>query len=179
MNPVLQPARAEDLPAVVALLNRAYRPGEGQSSIKAGWATEAGYIDGDRTTLALLKADLAASPAAHLLVARGPEGTIDRCVWLEALGEGRWYLGSLAVDPALQAGGAGRAMLAACEAWIAARGGRLVRMTVVNLRDTLIAWYERRGYRRTGETEPWPYGDDRYGTPRRGDLFFVVLEKAL
>jgi hypothetical protein len=52
-------------------------------------------------------------------------------------------------------------------------------MTVIHLRDTLIAWYERRGYRRTGETEPFPYGDERFGIPRRDDLYFVVLEKAL
>jgi hypothetical protein len=52
-------------------------------------------------------------------------------------------------------------------------------MTVVNLRDTLIAWYERRGYAPTGETEPFPYGDARFGAPRRDDLAFVVLRKRL
>jgi hypothetical protein len=52
-------------------------------------------------------------------------------------------------------------------------------MTVIHCRDTLIAWYERRGYRRTGETRPFPYGDARFGEPRRSDLYFVVLEKPL
>ena len=47
-------------------------------------------------------------------------------------------------------------------------------MTVVHIRDTLIAWYQRRGYVLTGETLPFPYGD-----PPRDDLSFVVLEKAL
>lgn len=50
-------------------------------------------------------------------------------------------------------------------------------MTVVNVRDTLIAWYVRRGYRLTGEREPFPYGDNRFGTPLRQDLHFEVLEK--
>jgi ribosomal protein S18 acetylase RimI-like enzyme len=171
----LEDASPADLPAIVALMNRAYRPAPGQG----GWATEADYIDGDRTTLALLRADLAAAPDAHLLVAHDAHGAPDRCVWLAPHGDSVWYLGSLAIDPALQGGGAGRAMLAACEGWIAVRGGRRVRMTVVNVRDALIAWYERRGYARTGETEPWPYGDDRYGVPRRDDLCFVVLEKLL
>ena len=171
----LEDAAPADLPAIVALMNRAYRP----SANRAGWATEADYIDGDRTTLALLSADLAADPRAHLLVARDAASAPNRCVWLAPQGDDVWYLGSLTIDPALQNGGAGRAMLAACEDWIAARGGRRVRMTVVNVRDTLIAWYERRGYMRTGETEPWPYGDDRYGVPRRDDLCFVVLEKLL
>ena len=52
-------------------------------------------------------------------------------------------------------------------------------MTVISLRHGLIAWYERRGYRRTGASEPFPYGDDRVGVPLRGDLHFVVLEKFL
>jgi hypothetical protein len=52
-------------------------------------------------------------------------------------------------------------------------------MTVIQVRDTLIAWYERRGYSLTGETKPFPYGDDRFGRPLRNDLHFVVLEKTL
>ena len=52
-------------------------------------------------------------------------------------------------------------------------------MTVIWLREALVAWYARRGYHPTGETKPFPYGDDRWGTPTRDDLYFVVLEKAL
>ena len=52
-------------------------------------------------------------------------------------------------------------------------------MTVINVRDTLIAWYVRRGYALTGETEPFPYGDNRFGIPRRDDLHSVVLRKRL
>jgi len=54
-----------------------------------------------------------------------------------------------------------------------------MRMTVIDLRDELIAFYERRGYRRTGITKPFPYGDERYGIPKRDDLRFEVLEKSL
>jgi hypothetical protein len=63
--------------------------------------------------------------------------------------------------------------------WVRERGARRVRMTVVNVRDTLIAWYARRGYELTGETTPFPYGDDRFGVPQRDNLCFVVLEKNL
>ena len=52
-------------------------------------------------------------------------------------------------------------------------------MTVVNVRVSLIAWYQRRGYALTGETEPFPYGDDRFGRPLRDDLHFVVLTKEM
>ena len=52
-------------------------------------------------------------------------------------------------------------------------------MTVMNIRATLIAWYERRGYTLTGETKPFPYDDQRFGRPLRDDLHFVVLQKDL
>jgi hypothetical protein len=52
-------------------------------------------------------------------------------------------------------------------------------MTVINVRDGLLAWYARRGYAPTGATEPFPYGDDRFGTPRRDDLHFIVLRRSL
>ena len=56
---------------------------------------------------------------------------------------------------------------------------RRMRMTVIDIRDELIAFYERRGYRRTGINKPFPYGDARFGLPKRDDLRFEVLEKAL
>ena len=172
----LVPAEDADVPSIVALMNRAYR-GSGTSS---GWSTEAGYITGDRTTERLLRADLAAKPAASLLTWRDQrDGSLKGCVWLEPIGDGAWYLGSLAVDPQRQKGGLGHALLSSAEQRIRERGGKRVRMTVVNVREVLIAWYLRRGYHNTGETEPFPYGDDRFGVPQRDDLSFVVLEKDL
>jgi len=91
--------------------------------------------------------------------------------------EGVWYLGLLTVRPDLQKMQLGRGLLAAAEDFARARGGWRIRMTVVNVRDTLIAWYQRRGYRLTGETQSFPYGDERFGKPLRNDLHFVVLEK--
>jgi hypothetical protein len=46
-------------------------------------------------------------------------------------------------------------------------------------RTELIAWYERCGYARTGERRAFPYGDARFGLPKRDDLEFEVLRKAL
>jgi hypothetical protein len=77
----------------------------------------------------------------------------------------------LTVSPARQSRQLGRTILAAAEAIAADRGARRMRMTVVNLRDTLIAWYQRRGYALTGETEPFPYDDRRFGTPTRPGPF--------
>jgi ribosomal protein S18 acetylase RimI-like enzyme len=85
----------------------------------------------------------------------------------------------LAIDPRRQASGLGSVLLTAAEKYAAARGATVAHMTVIQVRESLIAWYERHGYRRTGETEPFPYGDESVGTPMRPDLHFVVLEKSL
>jgi ribosomal protein S18 acetylase RimI-like enzyme len=167
----LTPAKDDDLDDVTALVNRAYRAGE-------GWTHEAAYLAGERTTAAALRADLAASPEAVLLTFRDePAGPLLGVVWLEPAAAEAWYLGMLTVRPDLQDRRLGRQLLEDAEAFAIARGARRIRMTVIAIRDTLIAWYERRGYRLTGEREPFPYEDQRFGVPNRGDIDFVVLEK--
>lgn len=170
----LERATDADLAAVAALMNRAYRG----PTAEAGWSHEAALLDGSRTSEAMLRDEQAAKPEAQLLLWRRAQ-VVAGCVWLEPVGDDRWYLGSLTIEPTLQAAGLGRALLAGAEAAIRSAGGRTVRMTVIQLRDTLIAWYGRRGYQPTGETAPFPYGDHRFGIPRRNDLHFVVLEKQL
>jgi len=169
-------AQAADIPAVAALVNSAYR---GETS-RQGWTTEADYIGGQRTDEASLLKDLADKPDARLLLFRDEPGAeLLGCVWLEPAGAEVWYLGMLTIRPDLQDRKLGRTMLDGAEAEVGSRGAKRVRMTVVNVRDTLIAWYERRGYVRTGETLPFPYDDQLFGEPFRDDLVFVVLEKAL
>ncbi len=163
-----------DLPAIVSLMNRAYR-GTGSD---ASWNSEADFIVGDRTNAALLRQQITEKPEATLLVWRERHG-VQGCVWLEPLSARTWYLGSLTVDPSVQNEGRGRQLLTASENWVRERGGGEIRMSVVNVRDSLIAWYARRGYLPTGETEPFPYDDARFGIPQRDDLAFVVLRKQL
>ena len=167
----LRPATPADLPALVALVNAAYR---GDAS-KAGWTTEADFIEGDRIGVPSLQADLADSAVHLLLLPAGEPGEPPLgCVRLEAMGDGRvWMLGMLSVRPTAQAQGAGRVLLAGAEAHALSRGAAAIRMTVITIRDTLIAWYGRRGYADTGERQPYAYG----GALR--PLEFVVLEKVL
>ena len=84
-------------------------------------------------------------------------------------------VGTCAADDPVGIEPEGMAERLAREDWRCAK----MRMTVISLRDELIAWYERRGYRRTGEYKPFPYGDARFGIPKRDDLCFEWLEKAL
>jgi ribosomal protein S18 acetylase RimI-like enzyme len=106
-------------------------------------------------------------------------GSLLGTVWLEPKENGVWYLGLLTVRPDLQNSQLGRSLLPAAEGFARERGARSIRMSVVNLRKTLIAWYERRGYIVTGETQPFPHGDERFGRPLRDDLQFVLLEKEI
>jgi len=170
----LKAATEADLPEVVELTNWAYR-GTGEV---ASWTVES-YLAGQRTTPEALAADIAANPAARLLTWRDDAGELQGHVWLQPLDGGVWYLGLLSVRPDRQDQKLGRTLLTAAEDFARDRGVRRMRMRVINVRDTLIAWYERRGYVLTGETEPFPYGDDRFGTPLRDDLCFVVLERDL
>lgn len=170
----LIPAADSDLEAVAALVNSAYR---GETS-RAGWTTEADYLDGQRTDVATLRRDLAETSGAVVLTLRDQPGDpILGAVWLEPSAERAWYLGMLTVKPDLQDRQLGRGLLEAAEAFAVERGATRIQMTVVSIRDTLIAWYQRRGYARTGETRPFPYDDARFGVPRRDDLAFIVLEK--
>ena len=173
---LLSPAADHDLDAVAALVNSAYR---GDSS-RQGWTTEADYLEGQRTDAMSLRHDLATKAGAVILLLReAASGPILGSVWLEPARDHRWYLGMLSVNPQLQARQLGRTLLEGAEAFAATRGAMRMEMTVITIRETLVAWYLRRGYRPTGERRPFPYGDDRFGLPQQEGLEFVVLEKAL
>jgi ribosomal protein S18 acetylase RimI-like enzyme len=162
-----------DYPAIIDLANLAYR-GTGPS---ASWNIE-NFIEGHRLNDSLLREDLAAKPEAHLLTYRDtPDDPLLGTVWLDPGKDGVWYLGLLTIHPDLQKRKLGRTLLAAAEDFARERGARRIQMTVVNVRDILIAWYQRRGYTLTRETRPFPYGDERFGKPTRDDLCFVVLQK--
>ena len=163
-------ARA-DLPELHAVIERAYR-GE---AARAGWTHEADLIiEGDRTDIATLQSFLD-DPYGRILLAID-DGRIVGCahVVLKQPPETFLaYLGLVTVDPTLQAGGIGKQLLKAAEG--VARDDLLadrIEMTVINVRDALIAWYERRGYVRTGEKRPFPI-------PLDPPLTFDVLVKPL
>jgi GNAT superfamily N-acetyltransferase len=166
-------ATPTDIPAILALVESAYR---GDVSRK-GWTTEADLLDGQRTDAAGV-AELIAKPGSCLLLAER-DGALLACANLERRGDAG-YFGMFSVRPDLQGGGIGRATLAegeriARDDWHC----REMQMTVISVRDELIAWYERRGYERTGKYSPFPYGDERFGIPKRDDLRFELLVKRL
>lgn len=167
----LRPATAADVPALVALVNRAYR-GE---AARQGWTTEAHLLDGPRIDEAALH-EMLAAPNAVILQAFSEAGGLVGCVYLQPQA-GRLYLGTLAVPPEAQAHGIGRHLLAEAERQARQRSCSHVKITVLGARPELVAWYERRGYALTGATEPFT-ADTRFGRPRQ-PLELLVLEKGV
>ncbi|MBD3828759.1 GNAT family N-acetyltransferase [Stenotrophomonas sp.] len=166
-------ATLADIPALVALVTAAYR---GDAS-RAGWTTEADMLDGARIDPQGLQADIERPRSTILLAER--EGRLLACAHV-ADDQGKGYFGMFAVEPTLQGGGVGKQVMDAAEAHAAAAWQLdVMQMTVIDIRDELIAFYERRGYRRTGIKKPFPYGDERFGIPKRDDLQFEILEKPL
>jgi len=170
---VFRDATSADVDMIVALVESAYR---GDAS-RAGWTTEADLLDGRRTG-----ADDVASclqrPRSRILLAER-DGTLLACAHI-AEEDGAGYFGMFSVEPGRQGGGIGKQVLAQAERIVRDEWALpSMRMTVIDVRDELIAFYERRGYRRTGVLKPFPYGDARFGLPKRDDLRFEVLEKTL
>jgi ribosomal protein S18 acetylase RimI-like enzyme len=166
-------ATAQDAEPLALLVNSAYR---GDTS-RAGWTTEADLLDGQRTDPQSLR-ELISDPDSVLLLLED-DGDLIGCVNLRKK-PGCAYLGMLTIKPTLQAAGIGRELLAIAEDFVSGEWGLpRIEMTVIIQRESLIAWYERRGYHRTGKRERFPYGDARFGLPKRDDLEFEVLEKTL
>lgn len=170
-----RPATPTDVDAVVALVESAYR---GDVS-RQGWTTEADLLDGRRTGADDVLACID-RPRSVVLLAEGvTEGSHDLlgCAHV-AEEDGGGYFGMFSVRPSLQGAGVGKRLLAEAERLVFEDWRMpVMRMTVIDVRDELIAFYERRGYRRTGVHKPFPYGDARFGLPKRDDLRFEVLEK--
>lgn len=160
-------AAPADIGALHTLVERAYR-GE---AARAGWTHEADLIEGPRTSRAALAAVLADRGERVLLFEE--DDTLVACVQLSERPDARAYLGMLAVDPLRQAAGLGRRVIAAAEREGARLfGARTIEMSVVSQRTELIAWYQRRGYRLTGEARPFPI-------PLDPPLTLIVLERVI
>jgi ribosomal protein S18 acetylase RimI-like enzyme len=165
--PITQAIKA-DVPELYKLINSAYR---GETS-KKGWTTEANLLDGlriDEETLESYFAD------PNIIILKNMDDEqITGSVYLE-LRRPKLYVGMFSVSPLLQDKGIGRALLLAAEAYAKQSGCCTLTMTVISTRLELISWYERRGFKATGETVPFHH-DKKFGVPKQ-PIELIVLEK--
>jgi len=163
-------ADEKDILSLVALMDSAYR---GENS-KQGWTSEADLFIGNKRTDESTVANLIKKPGTVFLKYLNEEGKLEGCVLLNKKGN-RIYLGMFSVSPSAQGKGIGKKLLAAADDYAREHNCASIFMTVITVREELIAWYERNGYRKTGKVVPFPV-DERYGIPTQ-PLEMLVLEK--
>jgi ribosomal protein S18 acetylase RimI-like enzyme len=166
-------ATPADAEAILALVESAYR---GEPS-RAGWTTEADLLGGQRTDREEVDALIADGSVAIVLARERAELVGSVVVRIDS--ERVAHIGMFAIRPTLQRSGIGSALLGEAERVARERGAGEAEMTVIEQRTELLGWYARRGYLPTGETLPFPYGNPRFGLPKRDDLRFLVLAKKL
>lgn len=163
-----------DCEALVELVNSAYR---GESS-RQGWTTESHLLDGLRTDREMLLG-LLGRPGHDTLLAYDEDGVLVASVNLERRSPQICYLGMFSVRPTYQAKGVGRLLLEHAQKFAKEHyGSSVIEMSVITVRTELIAWYERRGYRRTGRIIPFPV-DPKFGVLKVPHLEMEMLEKSL
>lgn len=167
-------AENKDIEAVIRLVESAYR---GEAS-RQGWTTEADLLDGGRTFTEEVSGIIATADNKIILVEEA--GNLLASVHIKKLANGRAYLGMFAVAPTEQNRGIGKSLLNYVEKLAVTEWQcQVIEMTVIRQRPELIAWYKKQGYRITGEEREFPYGDERYGIPKRNDLLLEVLVKTI
>jgi ribosomal protein S18 acetylase RimI-like enzyme len=171
MKETISVATINDIPQLLQLINNAYRGEEA----KKGWTHEADLIDGTVRTDAASLNELIQKPSAVLLKYELDDIVVG-CVYLEKEAN-NLYLGMLSVSSQRQAQGIGKKLLKAADEYAKQNGCEKIEMTVISVRNELIAWYERNGYQRTSKTKPFP-ADGRFGNPRE-KLEFIYLDKQL
>jgi len=167
-NYTISKAAKEQAAAIARLINLAY---EGMPDSR-GWTSEGAFMDGDRIPETAV-AQLLEQPGTDGFTCQAPGGDIIGFMSLEKR-EDHVYLGLLSVSPEVQAGGMGKHLLEFSEAYALDRGITIIRLTVVNIRPELIAWYERKGFTATGQTFPFPVA----GRPKV-PLHLMEMEKRL
>lgn len=163
----IRPATVADLPLLHPVIERAYRG----DSARLGWTHEADLLSDTRTDLGTLQTIVA--DTGQVLLTLFEAGKPLGCVNVVDCKDGLAYLGLLCIEPTRQGEQLGRELMAAAEAHARDMfGASTIEMTVIEQRTELIAYYERRGWRRTGERRPFPI-------PLDPPYFMAVLAKPL
>ncbi len=204
--PTFRYASQADVPALVDLIERAYRGPETAGT----WVSEAHLLKGPRTHAAEIAALIARTDSRFLVA--DLDGKLAGCCLLQSLGSpppaagetrpgffetfsvaddrldarpaprtadaSGAYFGMFAINPAIHSSGLGKGVLAEAERRVRDLwNAKAMVMTVISLRTELIGYYERRGYALTGHRHPFPFTDTTGEITRDFDL--VEMKKRL
>lgn len=163
--------QTQSAPAIAKLINMAYRGASGDGR----WTSEHNLIAGDRITTESL-VDTILDPQTRVFAAFDEDDQPRCCIVVEFKdGDNSADIGVFAVHPDEQGTGLGSKLLAHAERYASKRVNTF-RVLVVNESKALIEFYQRKGYRLTGKTEPYPT-EKNVGTPLVEGIHLVVLEK--
>jgi len=165
----IQPVVQSDVPAITKIVNSAYQGEPGSNS----WTSEGNIVSGQRTTEDIVS-NLLQQPSITMLKCIDEQQTIVGCVLLEKK-ENTLYLGMLSVNPQLQASGIGKLLLQQGEGFARDHQYDTVTITVINIRHELIDWYKRKGYRPTGNSQPF----SNHSSKALADISFMEMKKDL
>jgi GNAT superfamily N-acetyltransferase len=172
-----RPATPGDAGILLPLISSAFRGDESRK----GWTTEADLVAGERIDEASLLEKITAQNGV-ILLATDKSGALIACCELLKLKDRLGYFGLFAVNPERQGGGLGKQVLRVAESYAREKlGATRMEMSVLWMREELIAWYVRRGYVMTWEKRAFPWeilANGKEGA-LRDDLYFEVLEKDL
>ncbi|MBK6635197.1 MAG: GNAT family N-acetyltransferase [Chitinophagaceae bacterium] len=172
INRHIKTAKPFDIPAIVDLLNIAYR---GETS-RQGWTTEADLIAGNTRTDEYNVQEVMQQPGSIFLKYENDEQQVAGCVNLQQHGE-KIYLGMFSVQPHMQGSGIGKQLLQAAEEYAIQLKCKAIYMSVISVRSELISWYKRHGYADTGERKP--FAEDGLTGKHLQALEFMILEKTV
>lgn len=168
---LFRPAEVADSASIAELVNAAYR---GETS-RQGWTTEADLLEGLRTTATEVQRLIGTPDTLILIGVRHDEIMASVCLEHDA---GAVHIGMFTVHPALQGMGVGKQLLTYAESISQQRWKvRKFLMHVISVRQELIDFYVRRGYRRTGTMRPFPVNPAMW-QPRMTGLQLELLEKS-
>lgn len=167
----MRSAKVSDVPALLQLVEDAYRGGKAT----VAWKNEHDRVTGPRTSKNELSRYITSTESSILVLESG-NGTFAGCVCVEKQGADA-HIGLLAVNPSFQNQGVGRRLLEDAESYGQAQFGCTSGvMWVLSGRDELLEFYRRRGYEKTGETVPFPA--EEYGvTLLKGAPLFTVIRR--
>lgn len=172
---IFQTAKIHDAQKISDLVNSAYR---GDSS-KVGWTTEAHLLDGQRTDKKSIE-QLILEPNNFIeLVLDQDTKELLALAHLKHDDEETLYFGMLTVRPTTQGLGLGKKLLEHIENYALENHFTQIRISVLHLRPELIAFYERRGFKATGESIPFPENDPLFGIPKVSGLKLLEFIKKI